>query len=90
MPISKDAKIGLAIGYRLQFEPTQDRHVLLYPEGMVELSDSAWEILSRCAGQLNGDQIVAALADEFDGADLGQDVVNFLDGAHERGWIVST
>lgn len=36
--------------FRLQFEPAQSRWVLLYPEGMVQLNDSAAEILKRCDG----------------------------------------
>ena len=34
--------------YRLQFEEAQQCHVLLYPEGLVKLSDTAVEILRRC------------------------------------------
>ena len=33
--------------FRLQWEPAQDCHVLLYPEGMVKLNQSAGEILKR-------------------------------------------
>ena len=32
-------------GFRLQWEPAQESHVLLYPEGMVKLNQSAGEIL---------------------------------------------
>ena len=32
-------------GFRLQWEPVQNCHVLLYPEGMMKLNDSAGEIL---------------------------------------------
>ena len=28
-------------GYRYQYEPAQKGHVLLYPEGMIKLNDSA-------------------------------------------------
>ena len=31
---------------RLQWEPAQEAHVLLYPEGMVKLNGSAGAILS--------------------------------------------
>ena len=33
--------------FRLQFEPAQSAWVLLYPEGMVRLSQSAGEIMKR-------------------------------------------
>ncbi|HQE41111.1 MAG TPA: pyrroloquinoline quinone biosynthesis peptide chaperone PqqD, partial [Zoogloea sp.] len=34
--------------FRFQWEPAQQAHVLLYPEGMVKLNQSAGEILKRC------------------------------------------
>ena len=46
-------------GFRLQWEPAQDCHVLLYPEGMVKLNQSAGQILSRCDGQRDVAAIVA-------------------------------
>ena len=45
------AKPALAHGMRLQWEPAQDAHVLLYPEGMVKLNGSAGAIMSRCDGE---------------------------------------
>ena len=35
--IAADAKPALGRGFRLQWEPAQKAHVLLYPEGMVKL-----------------------------------------------------
>ena len=37
--------------YRLQWEEAQKAHVLLYPEGMIQLNGSAGEILRRCDGE---------------------------------------
>ena len=39
------SKPAIARGFRLQWEPAQNAHVLLYPEGMVKLNGSAGEIL---------------------------------------------
>ena len=36
-------------GFRLQWEPAQDAHVLLYPEGMVKLNGSAGAIIAAGA-----------------------------------------
>lgn len=41
---------ALRRGFRFQFEPAQQCHVLLYPEGMIKLNDSASEILKRVDG----------------------------------------
>ena len=38
-------------GMKLRWEPAQEAHVLLYPEGMVKLNGSAGAILSRCHGK---------------------------------------
>ena len=50
--VSATAKPTIAHGLRLQWEPAQEAHVLLYPEGMVKLNGSAAAILSRCDGIL--------------------------------------
>jgi pyrroloquinoline quinone biosynthesis protein D len=74
--------------YRLQYEATQERWVLLYPEGMVRLNSTAGDILRR----IDGTRTVAALVEElrqaYPDADLGDDVRQFLREAEERGWLV--
>lgn len=73
--------------FRLQFEKTQNAYVLLYPEGMVKLNDSAAEILKRCDGNRNIADIVADLEQSFATTGLQDDVVSFMHAAQERGWI---
>ncbi len=77
----------IATGHRMQFEPAQDCHVLLYPEGMVTLNPSAAEILSRCNGKSSVSAICNALSEEFGGADLSGDVYQFLELAASHGWV---
>ena len=48
---SLDSRPRVGAGFRLQWEPAQSCHVLLYPEGMVRLNASAGEIMNRCDGQ---------------------------------------
>jgi pyrroloquinoline quinone biosynthesis protein D len=73
--------------FRLQWEPAQSAHVLLYPEGMVKLSDSAAHILRRVDGTASVSAIIHELERNFPGADLKADVLEFLNIARERGWI---
>ncbi len=73
--------------FRLQYEKAQNAYVLLYPEGMVKLNDSAAEILRRCDGERNIAQIVADLEQSFATTGLQNDVESFLQAAQERGWI---
>lgn len=79
--------VRLAPGYRFQWEPAQDCHVLLYPEGMVKLNAPAAAILEHCDGSRDAAGILAALQARFPDADLADDVHRFLETAHERGWL---
>ena len=51
----------LARRFRFQWEPAQGAYVLLYPEGMVKLGQSAGEILKRVDGTSAVSEIVADL-----------------------------
>lgn len=79
----------LAIGrhMRLQWEEAQDAFVLLYPEGMVELSETAGTILSHCDGTASMAQIIDTLQQTFPEADLADDVREFLEDMYGKGWV---
>jgi len=55
----------MAQGVRLQIDSTTGKNVLLYPEGIVELNETAHAILSRCDGRTLG-EITHALAEEYE------------------------
>ncbi len=74
-------------GFRLQWEPVQDCHVLLYPEGMVKLNGSAGEIMKRCDGQRSVADIAAELEQAFSAANLQPDVIAFVDMATKQNWL---
>lgn len=74
--------------FRMQWEEAQGLYVLLYPEGMVKLSQSAAEILKRCDGRRTVPAIVGELEQAFQCDGLRDDVVDFLRVAGERGWIL--
>ncbi len=75
-------------GFRMQWEPAQGCHVLLFPEGMVKLNPSAAEILMMCDGKRDIETIIAALADRFPGVDtLSADLMDFVEVANERRWL---
>ena len=79
--------LEIAPTFRLQWEEVQDCFVVLYPEGMVKLSQSAGEIMKRVNGENNIEGIIKEISDTFDGADVCQDVHKFLEVAHDNGWI---
>ena len=74
-------------GFRLQWEPAQSCFVLLYPEGMVKLNQSAGEIMKRCDGRRDVAAIVADLETAFGTTGLEADVLAFLDLAHRQRWL---
>ncbi len=73
--------------FQLQFEKAQDCFVLLYPEGMVQLNQSAGEIMNQCDGTKNFNQIVETLEKKFDMSGLEKDVESFFAEAFERKWV---
>ena len=79
------ARIGH--GFRLQWEPAQSCFVLLSPEGMVKLNQSAGEIMKRCDGRRDVAAIVADLETAFSATGLEGDVLAFLDLARRQRWL---
>ena len=76
--------------YRLQFEEAQGCHVLLFPEGLIKLSDSAAAILERCQRATTLAKLVEELKIAFPGVDgLEDDVRAFLVDALQEDWVLS-
>jgi len=76
-------------GYRFQWEPAQNCHVLLYPEGMIKLNESAAAVLTEVDGTRSVGAIVADLQVRYPEAEgIQEDIVAFLEVAVEdRFWI---
>lgn len=85
--MSRQAIPRIARLYRFQWEPAQHAFVLLFPEGMVKLNDTAGEILRRCDDQRTAAEIVADLERAFESEEIGPDVDAFLAEATQSGWI---
>ncbi|MGJ8688669.1 MAG: pyrroloquinoline quinone biosynthesis peptide chaperone PqqD [Gammaproteobacteria bacterium] len=84
-------KFQLNPNYRLQYEEAQQCHVLLYPEGLVKLSDTAVEILRRCTDPITSNELIGALQRDYpDAESLEGDVKSFLTDAQSQDWIVAT
>jgi len=86
-PLAAAAYPRLRRLFRFQWEPAQQAHVLLYPEGMVKLNQSAGEILKRCDGRLSVAELVADLEAAFATDGLAADVAAFLRVAEAQGWV---
>jgi pyrroloquinoline quinone biosynthesis protein D len=83
--ISDTAQPRLAKGVRLQSDSATGKSVVLFPEGVVELNETAHEILTRCDGRTVS-EIVQALAEEYDAdlAALATDVRETLADLQQR------
>ncbi|MEP6686615.1 MAG: pyrroloquinoline quinone biosynthesis peptide chaperone PqqD [Verrucomicrobiota bacterium] len=83
--IADDAQPRLAPGVRLQIDSTTGKGVLLFPEGILELNETAQEILTRCDGQTLS-EIVRVLAEDYevDPATLAADVRETLADLQRR------
>jgi pyrroloquinoline quinone biosynthesis protein D len=85
--LSDSARPVIAHGMRLQWEPAQEAHVLLYPEGMVKLNGSAGAIMSRCDGVRTIADIVADLERSYSLTGLAADVRAFVSLALDKHWL---
>jgi pyrroloquinoline quinone biosynthesis protein D len=89
--ISDAARPRLAKGVRLQTDSATGKSVLLFPEGIMELNETAYEILARCDGRTLS-EIVRELAEDYDAdvAALAADVRETLAGLQQRKLIEFT
>jgi len=89
--IAGSAQPRLARGVRLQTDTATGKGVLLFPEGVLELNETAEEILTRCGGP-TVNEIIQALAREYDVAPetLTADVQETLADLRERKLIEFT
>jgi pyrroloquinoline quinone biosynthesis protein D len=85
--LSSATQPRIGAGFRLQWEPVQNCHVLLYPEGMVKLNASAGEIMTRCDGARSVDAIVADLEQTHSLHGLTPDVLAFVELAGKQRWL---
>jgi coenzyme PQQ biosynthesis protein PqqD len=81
---------SLARGVRLHKDATTGEPVLLFPEGLLYLSPTALDVITRCDGQKSVGIIISDLAEEYDAeADtLRQDVLDCLLDLYERKLVV--
>jgi len=87
MSLTPDTYPRVAPGFRLQWEPVQNCHVLLYPEGMVKLNGSAGEIMKRCDGERSVEAIATDIEKTYALKGLQADVLAFVELAAKQRWL---
>ena len=78
----------LVTGARLRYDEVREEHLLLIPEGAVRLNPTAAEVLELCDGERSVDDIVTALSERYQGADVRDDVVELVDAMAQKGLVV--
>ncbi len=76
--------------YRLQYEAAQQCHVLLYPEGLIRLSETATEILQRLQEPRTLSTLITDICTAFPDAPentIAEDVNEFVQDALQQGWL---
>ena len=88
--IDRQHRINLAPGVRWQTDRATGEAVLLYPEGILILNETAREVVARCDGNTTLAEIVSALAAEYESsaAELENDIAECLDDLYRRKLIV--
>ena len=91
-PSNRNQRINLAPGVRWQIDRTTGDAVLLFPEGVLFLNETAREIVSRCDGKVTVSEIAAALAAEYETsvAELESDIAECLGDLERKKLIVFT
>ena len=91
--IGPDTRVRLAGKARLRFDERSGKHMLLYPERGLELSETAARIAVLCS---SGDHTVSGIVDEMTAAADGEprarieaDVMAFLRSLDDRGLLVA-
>ena len=89
--ISDAVRPRLANGVRLQTDSATGKSVLLFPEGIIELNETAHEVVVLCDGRTLS-EIVQALAEDYDAdqAALATDVRETLGDLQQRRLIEFT
>ncbi len=85
---TREKTVKWRAGYRFQFESAQNKYVILYPEGMIQLNESASEIGQLIDGKSTTDQIIDQLNQKYPSApELAGDVDDFMQVAYQQHWI---
>ena len=89
-PVLLQDRFAINPMYLFRWEDSQEAHVLLYPEGVVKLNQTAAAILSYCTGDLTVDESIDRLLVDFDQSDrttIAPSVMKFLEASRDKGWI---
>jgi hypothetical protein len=83
-------RVRLAPGIVLTSESEPETATLVLMDGKVRLNEHALAILSLCDGSRSRDRVVIDAVLQTAGGMRAADIVEFLEAARARGWVVET
>ena len=73
--------------YLFRWEEKEQAYLLLYPEGIIKLNDSAGNILKLCTGENTFEEVIVELKAIFGPQASENDIYNFMETAIGKGWV---
>ena len=73
--------------YLFRWEEGEQAYLLLYPEGIIKLNDSAGNILKLCTGEKTFEEVISELKNLFGVEELEDDIYSFMEVAIGKGWV---
>ena len=92
MPLADTVRPRLADKARLKWDAVREKHLLLYPEGVLVLNQTAHDVLALCDGQHAVADIVKALATQHasDANAIDGDVKEILQRLADKSFVTFT
>lgn len=86
-PLRLNDAVELSSTHHFRWEEPQQAHVLLYPEGIVKLNETAAAIIQCATGASSISVAVREIEARYAGLDLQSKIISFLEDARAKGWI---
>jgi pyrroloquinoline quinone biosynthesis protein D len=86
-PLNLDDAVALNPTHHFRWEEPQRAHVLLYPEGIVKLNETAAAIIEAATGARSIKDAISDIAARYGRDDLEPKILAFLENARAKGWI---
>ena len=71
---------------RYRWDKIREQHQIVYPEGVLVLNDTGARIVKLLDGR-SFDELVVELSELFGGADVGPDVLEYLENLYNHGLL---
>ncbi len=85
--ISDTARPTLAGKARLKWDAVREKHLLLFPEGVLVLNSTAHDVLALCDGRRTVREIIGVLAAEYSSDAIAGDVREILGKLRQRTFV---